>query len=228
MSESYFLKTVKRNVASALLTAGVEAIKKALYQQKDYITHSGNLDDAYACAVYYGGNLAYGVDGNACIAYANTSEEDYDIYFTKNEDWNDYNHLNTNDKEILSFFTSREGAKETAFKAAKGQGKMPPSALMTHDEFYGSYPKGYGRNWAYEYAKEKERSFPNDKRFRLVVFNAAFYAPILEDNKRHQYKVLTCVLSDAVNEVDKIISFVNQNSDIRLRRQGGVSINKTY
>lgn len=227
MPESNFRRASKRTIASAILTAGVNTLKSAL-KQKSYVTHSVNTDDAYACAVYYGNSLAYGVDGDICIGYANTDEEDYDIYFTRSEEWVD--RLNTRDSEVTGFFADQEKAKKKAFRAAKGRGKMPPSAQMSHEEFYKHGPNGYGRDWAYEYAVKKANSFPNDKQFRLVVFNAAPYSSVLEDGTvtKRRYKVMTCMLNELLHEVDSVVSFINENSSIHARRAGGVSINKSW
>lgn len=219
MPESYFRKTIKRNVASAILTAGLDALKEAL-KKKDYTTHSVNMNDAYACAVYYGSTLAIGTDGNACVAYATADEQSEDIYFTKKEEWSGYGVLDTNGSEITGFFAKQEKAAKAKYRAAVGQGRSAPTATYTHEEFYGKTPNGYGRDWAYEYARQKQSELPSDKKFHLVVFNAAPYADVLEKgvNVKRQYKVLSCVLMDVVNAVDQLSDWFKQNTSVTINR----------
>jgi hypothetical protein len=219
MPESYFRKTIKRNVASAILTAGLEALHEVL-KKKTYVIHSNNMDDAYACAVYYGSSLAYGSDGNACIAYATAAEQSEDIYFTKKEEWSGYGVLNTNDPEITGFFAKQEKVAKAKYRAAVGQGHCAPTAQESHDEFYHHAPVGFGRDWAYEYAKDYESKLPKDKNFHLVVFNAAPYADTLEKgtNGHKKYQVLTCILDDVNNSVDKLADFFNTKTNVPMRK----------
>jgi hypothetical protein len=201
MPESAFRRAMKRKVASVLLRAGLSAVEDTLYNKKTFQEHSGNMVDAYACAVYYGNSLAYGDDGNACIAYANTKEEDVPI-----EIWNDY-----------------LGKSETV-RGATGRGKRPPQTLQSHEKFYGHSPNGWGRDWAWNYAQEKANSFPHDDNFRIVIFNAAPYTNMVE---QRGYQVITCVVSDAIHEINSVSRMLNEKMRINMRTIN-VSVNKQY
>lgn len=71
MPQSNFRRKAKRYVASALLEVGLRVIKEAL-KRSSYTRDTGNMDDAYACVVYYNGSIAFGKDGKRAIAYAYT------------------------------------------------------------------------------------------------------------------------------------------------------------